>query len=181
MPSQKSQSIQDMKTLKKSFMGQMRLAMTAAMDLAADVVLDEMRKLTSLTDHSLSDLAGLGHPYAAQLPAGIPHEDYLVHIQNVTRGLNIKFRKTQVRATRNLVRVNLHNDSDHLWYVVLGTRYMRPRDFVSAALINKTDEVGRIVESAYNQVIDQYRGERFRPRRVILQGHTQTPQLPEER
>jgi len=46
----------------------------------AEVMLAEARKLSGLTDHSLADLARMGHPYAKRRP-NPPHPPYMIHKQ----------------------------------------------------------------------------------------------------
>lgn len=57
-----------------------RDTMKASTQHNADLMLAEARKLSSLTDHSLRDLARMGHPYARRAP-NPPHAPYLIHKQ----------------------------------------------------------------------------------------------------
>lgn len=118
-------------------------AMVRATNTAAETLLTEMRDLVSLDDHSLADLAALGHPYAQGKPQGSgPHPDYELHQQDeeLIQGL----RRTPARPLGNLVAAELHSDAPHTWHVIYGTIRMRPRDFVSAALLKEERAIGAI-------------------------------------
>lgn len=54
-------------------------AFTAVLD-GLKIARDEAAKLISASDHSLKELAEMGHPYAAAHPAP-PHSDPIVHVQ----------------------------------------------------------------------------------------------------
>lgn len=45
-----------------------------------DIMLAAAQELSSLTDHSLADLAAMGHPYAVRAP-NPPHPPYQIHSQ----------------------------------------------------------------------------------------------------
>lgn len=170
----------DLKPLKEAhrhFLLLMSLTMQEAVDEATEVVFQEMRRLTNLTDHSLEQLRQEGHPYRAAAPQGNPHEDYLVHFQSgdLRRGL----RRTKVRG-KSIITAEIRSNSPYTWHLLLGTRYMRPRDFVSAAVINKTREVGRIFDKAHRRVHKEAEERFYKPFRILLP-HTRFPaQLPDE-
>lgn len=54
-------------------------AFSAVLD-GLKIARDEAAKLISASDHSLKELAEMGHPYAAAHPAP-PHSDPIVHVQ----------------------------------------------------------------------------------------------------
>lgn len=58
----------------------LRATMKASTQHNADRMLEEARKLSGLTDHSLADLRRMGHPYAKRAP-NPPHNPYLIHKQ----------------------------------------------------------------------------------------------------
>lgn len=88
---------------------------------------DKCREFTSLTDHTLADLARLGHPYARRWAPHTLHPDYLVHIQTGT-----------LQAGLTMGVAELHTETvgwvaNSTWYdkfVQLGTRYTRPRPYM---------------------------------------------------
>jgi hypothetical protein len=135
--------IDSFKAAKDAHLRLMKSAMMSAIDDAADMVLAEMEELTALTDHTLDDLRRMGHPYRRRAPQGVPHNDWLVHNQSgdLVEGLS---RKPLV-VKKGSIEVAITSRSKHTWYLLLGTRKMRPRDFVSAAMIIREDEVERII------------------------------------
>lgn len=124
-----------------------RAIMTATLDRAAQLLLDEMRMLTAKVDHDLQALKELGHPYRAKAPQGQPHPDWLVHIQSGDLQAGLKRLPAQVRG--GAVEAELHSQAPYTWYLLLGTRYMRPRDFVSAAIINREPDVNALLSRAW--------------------------------
>ena len=68
-------------------MDKMKLNVRAKMDNrlrnAGGFLLESVQANASLTDHSLADLAALGHPYGkGKDPMKAPHPDYQLHIQS---------------------------------------------------------------------------------------------------
>lgn len=120
----------------------LRAALRLAVDTSATVLLAEMRALTQRTDHDLAALRRLGHPYRLAAPPGSPHPDWEVHLQSGELHTGLRAVPAAVRG-REVVG-ELHSTAPHTWYLLLGTPTMRPRDFVSAALLNREGEVRRI-------------------------------------
>ena len=58
----------------------MRSTMKASTEANANLMLDAAREASSLSDHSLQDLARIGHPYARRRPFP-PHPPWLIHTQ----------------------------------------------------------------------------------------------------
>lgn len=124
-----------------------RAAMTVAVNQAGELLLQEMRFLTSRIDHDLIMLRKLGRPYRKDAPQGQPHPDWLVHLQS--GDLNGGLAKVPATVSRDEVRGELFSKAAHTWFVLLGTKWMRPRDFVSAALILRDREVDLIFRRAF--------------------------------
>jgi len=124
-----------------------RVMMTIAVDRAAKILLDEMQQLTSLIDHDLEDLKRLDHPYRAKLPPGSPHADWLVHLQ--TGSLHGGLKRLPASISGYKIEAEIHSESPATWYVLLGTRFMRPRDFVSAAILLREREIQAIFRDAF--------------------------------
>ena len=173
-----TKGITEWKEARRRFMDSMSMAMTLAVDETADLLLKEMHELTSATDHSLRELGQMGHPYRRGAPQGHPHDDFIVHFQSGRLAKGIVRRPTR---GKRIITAEIHSRSKYTWYLLLGTRYMRPRDFVSAALLIKTKEIAKIMERAHERLHEAYdSGVAFRPFRILLP-HVQYPaQLPPE-
>jgi len=150
--------------------------MADATDDAASILLTEMKRLTAIADHSLKDLADLGHPYRVGAPPNQPHSDWIVHRQS--EDLYNGLRKTNPSFNGNTVTVELHSDSDHTWHLILGTPTMRPRDFVSAAIINTKAIVDRTFEMHWARLHDEFLQGGFRLDRRLIDHGAYPAQLP---
>lgn len=128
-------------------------ALTRATKDAADVLLEEMRGLTGAIGASLEDLARADHPYAKRYPAGSgPFEDWITHVQE--GDLHGGLSRGNAFVTPEAIEVRLNSAAAHTWYVVQDAAAsaagrMRPRDFVSAAIIYQIDRVAEIYRSAF--------------------------------
>jgi hypothetical protein len=141
------EGIATFKAAKDAHLSRMRSEIAFAIDEAADRLYAEMEELISMTDHSLDDLRRMGHPYRRRAPQGFPHSDWLVHNQegDLVNGL----KRLPLSVRNNRIQVSITSSARHTWYLLLGTSKMRPRDFVSAAMINREDEVERIIGRAF--------------------------------
>ena len=145
---------------KEAHLKQMQEAMAVATDHAATVVWEAMLQETALTDHSLQELKKLGHPYSQNKAAGNLHPDWLIHYQK--GDLQDGLKRGSVVQYRDSVEVGITSASDHTWYLLLGTRRMRPRDFVSAALIQTQRATSQIYEFYFKSVLDSKGSGRFK-------------------
>lgn len=118
--------------------------MRVAVEHAADLVLEEMKEEVDLQDHSLQDLRRMGHPYRKDAPADQPHPDWLVHYQSgdLRGGLS----HTDPLVTETKAEVEIHSAAPYTWYLLLGTRYMRPRDFVTHSVETRRGAVEQTYE-----------------------------------
>lgn len=99
-------------------------------------------KNASLTDHSLSALRRLGHPYATRHGAGASalHDPaYQVHDQGGPLRPAIFHRATKARLSAGTLEASAIAGVDeakapYAAYVVFGTTKMVPRDFLTGAL-----------------------------------------------
>ena len=164
-------------------MRDVKAAMVNACDQAAKLLLDEMRQLTSRIDHDLNALARMGHPYGwgkdrfgnERVP-GRPHPDWIVHIQDGK--LQAGLTKNPAYLSGNQIEAQILSKSPYTWYLLLGTRLMRPRDFVSSAIILRQNEVQKIFERAFLAVHDRVVGT-VEPLEIHLLEHDEFPaQLP---
>jgi len=157
-------------------MRDMRAAMVTATDQSAELLLQEMKFLASRIDHDLEQLRRLGHPYGANKPQGQPHPDWLVHIQSGELQQGLKRRPASLSG--NKIEAEIISEARHTWFLLLGTRKMRPRDFVSAAIIKRRGEVEARYVAAFLAQLDTNNGQAFRTQ-VTLIPHTLYPaQLP---
>ena len=113
---------------------------------------DEITSNMSLTDHSLSDLASMGHPYSTSGGGGrVPHSpEWLIHkqsgrlLQSKSSGIDkadINFGKLTSRAW-----VKLNSDQvKYAEYIIWGTSKMIPRDVLQGSLMLKKNEVNTIL------------------------------------
>lgn len=129
---------------KAEFMRDMRAAMAAACDEGAKLLLDEMKLLTARIDHDLNELRRMGHPYRKDDRPGFPHSDWIVHIQKGDLQGGLKRLPPQVGQLS--VTADILSQAKQTWYLLLGTVKMRPRDFVTAALRLRGEEVDRIFQ-----------------------------------
>jgi hypothetical protein len=107
-------------------------AMTA-MERAAEVLESSIRDAMGLTDHSLSELAALDHPYAQRHGAiqtsKLGHDAHLVHKRTGRLVSSLGTRKdiTSTGDAGFIVSVDA-NKAPEAEFVILGTRNMLPRD-----------------------------------------------------
>ncbi len=151
-------------------------AMAIAADHAATVVYEEMRAETSLTDHSLAQLRKLGHPYRQGAAQGQPHPDWLVHMQEGT--LQEGLTRSPVQETATSAQVEINSAAPHTWFLLLGTRRMRPRDFVSASLITTQKATSAIYEYYFKAALDTQGASRFKVEVKPIPNDRYVAQLP---
>ena len=107
---------------------------------------------------SLEDLARADYPYSKRHAAGSgPFADWITHIQSGDLHASIVIGNEVITAQS--IEIEIHSASAHTWYVVQdasasGAGRMRPRDFVSAAIINQVDRVSSILARAHAGVHD---------------------------
>lgn len=147
----------DFRRASAQFQRNMARAMAQATRAATTVLADEMRGLASSTGVSLADLAAAGHPYARRFPPGSgPKEDWIVHEQDGDLLGSIK--GVPAIAGPDAVTGAVQVTSPHAGYVVqdeaASQSPMRPRDFVSAAVIYQEDRVAEIYRKAHAAVHD---------------------------
>ncbi len=165
-----------------AFQKDVRKAMTQATNAASRMVFDEMKGLDGSIDHTLEDLRRLGHPYSWHFQGTPPHPDYVVHVQREGHGESLLqgLQRLPARYQGGVIRSEIHSHAHHTWYVLLGTRFMRPRDFVTAALIVQQRKVADLYEQAHAALHDRARSGGFL---IMLQkmAHDEYPaELPEE-
>lgn len=120
-----------------------RMNCIKGVSLAGNLLEVNMKKHASLTDHSLKDLADMGHPYSTRKSKDSgPHPDYEVHSQSGTLQENI-IKNGYATNTMAGVEVGvLESDVPYIKYLIEGTVKMRPKDFISHSAIESTDGIG---------------------------------------
>lgn len=112
-------------------------------NLAGELLETNMKKHASLTDHSLKDLADMGHPYSTRKSKDSgPHPDYEVHSQSGTLQENIIKNWYSTNTMAGVEVGVLESDVPYIKYLIEGTAKMRPRDFISHSAIESTDGIG---------------------------------------
>ena len=101
-------------------------------DRATAESLDRAKVYTSLTDHTLKELAALGHPYARRFAPNTLHPDHVVHAQSgtLTSGLH---QETFEAGNSRIIGV-VRNEVWYDRFIQLGTWKMRPRPYMSHVL-----------------------------------------------
>lgn len=121
--------------------------------LAGRVVHEAVKNQAGLTDHTLDDLAALGHPYSTRFPDNTgPHgDDTQVHIQSGLLQANIE-KVEDINDTVSRVAVGVSASKvPYITDLMEGGPKMRPRRFITRAFdISKpiVSEIlsGRMVE-----------------------------------
>lgn len=169
-------ALANVRQAKEAHLKQMQEAMAIATDHAATVVYEAMLAETALTDHSLQELRKLGHPYRQGAAPGNLHPDWLIHYQK--GALQEGLKQGQVTKYRDSVEVGITSAAPETWYLLLGTRRMRPRDFVSAALIQTQKATSAIYEFYFKAALDKQVGSRYRIGVSPVPNDRYIPQLP---
>jgi hypothetical protein len=142
----------DLATAVRTHLSQTKVVLAVALDKSCELLLDEMKLLTARIDHDLNQLREMGHPYRVTAEQGFPHPDWIVH--NQSAGLQEGLKKIPATVLGNQIEAEIISEAYYTWFLLLGTRYMRPRDFVSAAIINREKEVEALIERAWFAVHD---------------------------
>lgn len=172
-------TIQDLEKAFKSYTRVVTLAMEAATDLAAETLLTQMHDDVSMEDHTQKQLDEMGNPYNWAHAAGNLHPDWQVHMQHQD-GLRSDLTKTDAVNKNGIVTAEIHSGAPYTWYLLLGTVKMRPRDFVSAALIKQKAACNQIYESAWKQVNQNVQAGRMEQKVTLIPHETYPAQLPGE-
>jgi hypothetical protein len=134
-----------------------------------------IRARASLDDHTLAELAALGHPYrqtegstygrvtkAGKWTAGISRVPRI--IREGILGHDIKLVHTQSGTLLSAIYTTLERTDEAIWvkvgvdpavapyieYVIKGTSHMIPRDFIGAAAVATKSQVMALVRTGIN-------------------------------
>lgn len=116
--------------VQKAVMRGLIQGLMGAMDLYRKGVLEQV---ALVDEHTLKELAKMGHPYAKRKPKDQPHPDEVVHQQS--GALAKGFRVTRVKEEGGL-SIGLSHTSAVVDYLIFGTATMRPRRFHVAAFFH---------------------------------------------
>ena len=101
-----------------------------ALAASAEVILAQARKVLSLTDHTLKDLARLDHPYALRHPRIRIHQANPWKVHTHSGQLLRALKDTPYDAMQGPGHVVYLDPTvaEHVQYVIEGTKTMHPRD-----------------------------------------------------
>lgn len=133
------------------------------MEEARDILDRAVDKNISLSDHTLGDLAALGHPYATRAPQSIHSPSYQVHTQSGTMKSG-KFSgtdKASIAGGKLSARayVGISDAVKYAPFVVYGTSKMVPRDFLMGSLGECRDRIWNVLSRSLNQAVVSFHGE----------------------
>ena len=133
----------------------------------ARAILDKaIGKNISLSDHSLSDLAAMGHPYARRAPQAIHDPGYQVHVQSgeLKSGKYSGTDKAGISSGSLRARafVGINENVQHAFMVVYGTSKMVPRDFLIGSLGEVRDQIWQALRRSLNYAVVSFNGETTR-------------------
>ncbi|MDF2563681.1 MAG: hypothetical protein K0Q53_76 [Massilibacillus sp.] len=121
--------------------------MNAKLSIAGNVLESGVKEHASLTDHTLKDLADMGHPYSKRygVDSG-PHSDDIVHRQS-----GLLFDNIEKHENLNMIHstVEVGVDESKVPYIgdlIAGNGRQRPRNFLGGAYKDKVDEVIAITQ-----------------------------------
>jgi hypothetical protein len=117
----------------------------------------------SLKDHTLKDLAALGHPYARRRPQKLHEPEWLVHEQS-GKMRAAKFSgvdKAGVSAGKLSASafVGIRESENYFVFVVFGTTKMIPRDFLNGSVEKERGKIFGKLKRSLNQATIMFRGE----------------------
>ena len=133
------------------------------MEKARNILDKAVYRNISIQDHTLSDLAGLGHPYARRAPQTIHDPAYQVHVQSGELRDN-KYSGTEqasIRGGKLMAQafVGINERVRHAFYVVYGTSKMIPRDFLIGSLSEVRDQIYKTLKGSLGQAVVSFNGE----------------------
>lgn len=131
-----------------------------------EVLKEKVRQRISLSDHTLEDLAEMGHPYASRAPQHIHDPDYGVHIQGgeLLAGLYSFTEQASVNfgALNASANVGISDVVEHALYVIMGTSKMVPRDFLTGSLDEVREQTIEILSRSLHNVVVSFQGKKVK-------------------
>ncbi len=121
-----------------------------ALKEAADTLEDKISENAGLTDHSLQDLADIGHPYSKANPRNIHRPKFKVHSQSGS--LQSAIGQEKMGKDKILVGVD-GSKAPHTRHVILGTSKMVARDFITGSFKEIEEELIEIVNKSVKKIV----------------------------
>lgn len=114
---------------------------------AADKVEERLKENTGLVDHTLKQLAALGHPYGRRNPQEIHDPPWLVHRQTGNLQDHIRI----IKENSDIYDIGVDPIVPYLDKVIEGSALMVPRDFPLETL-HQLEEDGTIYETIEKEI-----------------------------
>lgn len=120
----------------------------------------------SNTEHSLKDLAKMGHPYSRARPGKVHTPDYIVHrqtgemlkgLKSGTKAAGLSSGKLKAEAFAGIA-----DNVEHAKYVIFGTSKMVPRDFLRGSLNEIRKKVFQILKRSLNKTTISFKGKKVK-------------------
>lgn len=122
--------------------------------LALNMAFEACKATISATDHSLRELALMGHPYGFTHPQVIHEPDVIVHIQSGDYVAHLR-RDTPKGAGGQIIEGQVYNDS-HLDRIIQeGSSRMRARPWLQYVVDHFGPEMADVIEARINAAIKQ--------------------------
>lgn len=101
-------------------------------------------------EHTLEELARLGHPYAVRHPQAIHRPPWLVHTQSGELASAFKIQDEEYFYSGIRIKVGFDFADSPPWvvWVLFGTQKMVPRDFLALGFQRIRPELDRILKTA---------------------------------
>jgi len=126
---------------------------------------DRVEANISLSDHSLKQLADMGHPYATRSPQHIHDPEYQVHSQSGVM-LAGKFSGTErvsIRSGKLVASAFVGIEGvAHAVHVIFGTSRMIPRDFLDGSLQEEAGEARKLLGRSLKNVVVNFNGKKVK-------------------
>ena len=121
-----------------------------ALKAAADRLEEKISENAGLTDHSLADLAEIGHPYSAANPRNIHRPKFKVHSQS--GDLQSAIGQQKKGKDKILVGVDA-SKAPHVKHVIFGTSRMVARDFITGSFKQVEKELIEIIDKSVDRIV----------------------------
>lgn len=114
-----------------------------------------------LKDHSLKDLADLGHPYANRDPKSVHEPNYQVHTQSGELLKSFISGTVKVSIKRSVLKGGVYagvdeGKAEHALHIIYGTSKMVPRDFVVNSLLEIKEDAKALIKSQLKNGVLQF-------------------------
>ena len=123
-------------------------------------------KNISMSDHSLEDLADLGHPYAKRAPQHLHDPDWMVHTQSggMLSGLYSGTTDLSISGGTAVASAfsGIEEAIEYAIFVIMGTSKMIPRDFLNGSLEEIRDQVFQTLQRSLSHAVVSFNGEQIK-------------------